>query len=134
MTPQPQASTRMLLAVAASTVLSAIVLFAAFAVANLGDNSDSNLAGGGDPMVAGAFVLTAVSLTLAAATLIGLARYVHGDSRDGRPMVRRGMGLLAVFGLSVTASLVVQIDWPYNAAAFIALVPVAVMARDATLD
>lgn len=112
---------RLLLAATSGAALSALFLVGALLVAEIG---------GDDVQVAGAFVLAMFALLLAMATLIGFVRHLDGDGPEGRPVVRAGMGVLAVVGLVLTAWLAWQIGWPHSAAAVITLAPVVVMVRD----
>lgn len=126
-------SRRLLLAVLAGSTISALFIFGALLVARLhATTTTADFDTAGETEVAGAFVLTALGLTMAAVTLIGFARWRHGENLVGRLTVRRGMGVLAACGLLLTCWLVWAIGWPYGAAFPIALIPVAVMARDAT--
>ncbi|UUZ60709.1 hypothetical protein [Nocardioides sp. B-3] len=91
--------------------------------------------GGGDPEVAGSFVLTFVALLLLSGASIGVARLIHGDDpatvdvAAGRATTQRLFGAVAVIGLLFTAFPAIMTPFPHVLAAAIPLVMVGVLAR-----
>lgn len=105
------------------------------AVALLGLAVTVAIIGGGDPEVAGSFVLTFVALLLLSGASIGVARLIHGDDpatvdlAAGRATTQRLFGAVAVIGLLFTAFLAVMTPFPQVLAAAVPLVMVSVLAR-----